>query len=81
MFIFSNYFVSLFDQNGDSNQPVLVAPASITKRTRTISQNERQKLKEERESLVLWRHPITTINYGIRELFITLSEWGIRYVY
>lgn len=62
--------------NGDSNA-VLQPPASAAKRTRTLSQNERLRLKEERESLVLWRHPITTINYGVRELFITLSEWGM----
>ena len=65
-------------QNGDSNNAVLLAPASVSKRTRTLSQSERLKLKEERESLVLWRHPVTTINYGVRELFITLSEWGLR---
>jgi len=59
--------------NGDSNNSVLVEPAK--QRTRTISQTERLKLKEERESLVLWRHPITTINYSFRELIITLSEW------
>ena len=63
-------------QNGDSNNSVLVSSAH--KRTRTVSQTERLKLKEERESLVLWKHPITTINYSVRELLITLSEWGMR---
>jgi len=61
--------------NGDSNNSVLVSSAK--KRTRTVSQTERLKLKEERESLVLWKHPITTINYSVRELLITLSEWGM----
>ena len=52
--------------------------SSAKKRTRTVSQTERLKLREERESLVLWKHPITTINYSVRELLITLSEWGMR---
>lgn len=53
-------------------------PKSEINRTRTISQTERLKMKEDRESLVLWRHPLTTIDYGIRELFITMMEWGVR---
>ena len=72
------YYLLIRFQNGDLNESVLVPPASAMKRTRTLSQNEKIQLKEERESLVLWRHPITTINYGVRELFITLTEWGIR---
>jgi len=61
--------------NGESNSSTMVS--SAIRRARTISQTERLKLKEERESLVLWKHPITTINYSVRELFITLSEWGM----
>ena len=75
--VFTNNVFLILSQNGDSNT-VLQPPTSTAKRTRTLSQSERLKLKEERESLVLWRHPITTINYGVRELFITLSEWGMR---
>ena len=53
-------------------------PKSEINRTSTISQTERLKMKEDRESLVLWRHPLTTIDYGIRELFITMMEWSVR---
>ncbi|PSN51347.1 Vacuole membrane protein 1 [Blattella germanica] len=34
--------------------------------------------REERESLVLWRKPIKTMNYFVRELFIDLSFYGLK---
>merc|ERR1712110_1036108 len=46
------------------------------KRPRTRSQAAREKLKEDRENITLWKQPITTINYSTRELCITLLEWG-----
>jgi len=46
------------------------------KRTRSRSQAAREKLKEERESIVLWKKPLTTLNYSFRELCITIFEWG-----
>merc|ERR1719510_839507 len=49
---------------------------STQQRARSRSQASREKLKEEREQIVLWKHPLTTLNYSIRELFITLIEWA-----
>lgn len=34
--------------------------------------------KAEREALVLWRQPIRTLNYFIRELFLDLYIYGIK---
>jgi hypothetical protein len=34
--------------------------------------------KAEREALVLWRQPIKTLNYFIRELFLDLYIYGIK---
>jgi len=45
-------------------------------RVRTRSTAAREKLKEERESIVLWKQPLTTMNYSFRELCITLLEWA-----
>merc|ERR1719361_42952 len=49
---------------------------STQQRARSRTQASREKLKEEREQIVLWKHPLTTLNYSIRELFITLIEWA-----
>ena len=61
-------FSIIFFQNG--------IKLSSAKRPRTRSQAAREKLKEDRENITLWKQPITTINYSTRELCITLLEWG-----
>uniref|UniRef100_A0AAZ3PF48 Vacuole membrane protein 1 n=1 Tax=Oncorhynchus tshawytscha TaxID=74940 RepID=A0AAZ3PF48_ONCTS len=38
----------------------------------------RQKDREERLALVLWRRPIVTLNYFLLETFITLKEWTLK---
>uniref|UniRef100_A0A667YPB5 Vacuole membrane protein 1 n=1 Tax=Myripristis murdjan TaxID=586833 RepID=A0A667YPB5_9TELE len=38
----------------------------------------RQKDKEERLSLVLWRRPITTLHYFLLETLIKLKEWTLK---
>merc|ERR1719361_2784508 len=48
---------------------------STQQRARSRSQASREKLKEEREQIVLWKQPLTTLNYSTRELLITLLEW------
>jgi len=53
---------------------IKVSPVSNS-RVRTRSQNAREKLREEREQILLWKQPLTTINYSTRELLITLVEW------
>ena len=35
----------------------------------------KQELKEEREGIVLWKRPITTLHYGVMELAITSFDW------
>lgn len=47
---------------------------SRTPRKRTVSQARKSELKEERESIVLWRRPITTIQYSICELCYKIVE-------
>merc|ERR1712001_633923 len=49
---------------------------STQQRARSRSQASREKLKEEREQIVLWKQPLTTLNYSTRELLITLLEWA-----
>jgi hypothetical protein len=34
--------------------------------------------KAQREALVLWRQPIKTLNYFIRELFLDLYIYGMK---
>lgn len=53
-------------QNGSS---------TAKKRVRTQSQDQRKQQKEERESIVLWKKPITTIHYASVELVYTIKEW------
>merc|ERR1711992_216229 len=55
-----------------------MAPVRPTARVRTRSQAAKERLKEEREQILLWKQPLTTINYSTRELLITLFEWGKR---
>lgn len=47
-----------------------------------IDSTERQKEleKKEREGIVIWRRPITTLEYFIKELFIVLYTYGKKYV-
>ena len=58
-----------------------MSPVRPSARVRTRSQASREKLKEEREQILLWKQPLTTVNYSTRELLITLFEWGKRYVH
>ena len=46
-----------------------------SKRQRTLSENRRRELKEERKGIVLWKRPFTTIYYGTAELLINLADW------
>ena len=55
-----------------------MSPVRPSARVRTRSQASREKLKEEREQILLWKQPLTTVNYSTRELLITLFEWGKR---
>ena len=57
-----------------------MSPVRPAARVRTRSQAAREKLKEDREQILLWKKPLTTINYSTRELLITLIEWGKRLV-
>ncbi len=38
----------------------------------------RQKDKEDRLSLVLWRRPVTTLQYFLLETLIKLKEWTLK---
>ena len=64
------FFVPILLQNGSRSAP----SPKIKKRSRSVSM-AREKLKEERESIVLWRKPLTTVHYSVRELLITVVEW------
>ena len=35
----------------------------------------KQQLKEEREGIVLWKRPLTTVHYSVMELGINVLEW------
>ncbi|XP_018578590.1 vacuole membrane protein 1-like, partial [Anoplophora glabripennis] len=39
-------------------------------------QQKREKERQDRESLVLWKRPIVTVEYFIREVIILLSTYG-----
>ena len=54
-----------------TNGGIKLTPA--TKRSRSASL--REKLKEERENITLWKKPLTTLNYSFREFSLTLLEW------
>lgn len=41
---------------------------------------QRQKLKKQREGLVLWKRPITTTEYFIKEVSTLLYTYGEKYV-
>lgn len=61
--------VSVAACQGDST-PVCSLDASVRER--------RQKDKEERLSLVLWRRPVITLHYFLLETFIKLKEWTFK---
>ncbi|CAH2005431.1 unnamed protein product [Acanthoscelides obtectus] len=61
------------------------APVAVTQNgnslqsTKTKSKDEQQKreaLKKDRESLVLWKRPLTTVEYFFKEVFVLLSSHG-----
>jgi len=64
------------DHKNVKENGIKMAPVRPAARVRTRSQAAREKLKEEREQILLWKQPLTTINYSTRELLITLFEWG-----
>lgn len=46
--------------------------------TDSSTSEKRQKDREERLSLVLWRRPIVTLHYFLLETLITLKEWASK---
>ncbi|KAL7401139.1 hypothetical protein ABVT39_023600 [Epinephelus coioides] len=48
------------------------------KSTDSSVRERRQKDKEERLSLVLWRRPVTTLHYFLLETLIKLKEWTFK---
>jgi len=66
------------DGHGDAKtvkeNGIKVTPVRPSARVRTRSQAAKERLKEEREQILLWKQPLTTINYSTRELLITLFE-------
>uniref|UniRef100_A0A8C7FRE1 Vacuole membrane protein 1 n=1 Tax=Oncorhynchus kisutch TaxID=8019 RepID=A0A8C7FRE1_ONCKI len=44
----------------------------------SVVSERRQKDREERLALVLWRRPIITLHYFLLETFITLKEWTLK---
>ncbi|XP_077579617.1 vacuole membrane protein 1 [Stigmatopora nigra] len=48
------------------------------KATDSSIRERRQRDKEERLSLVLWRRPVTTLHYFLLETLIKLKEWTIK---
>lgn len=53
--------------NGDNNSVGMIS--SIDDRARELE-------KEERESLVIWRHPLKTLNYFCHELWIDIVTYA-----
>lgn len=43
-----------------------------------LLRERRQKDKEERLSLVLWRRPVTTLHYFLLETLLKLKEWTFQ---
>lgn len=54
----------------------LPAPSQIkTNQQQQIDRQRKEKEREERESLVLWKQPLKTVEYFSKEVFILLSIW------
>ncbi|XP_061924393.1 vacuole membrane protein 1 isoform X2 [Entelurus aequoreus] len=68
--------------NGDSCDKPLRRTGAKDKQngkfTDSTIRERRQRDKEERLSLVLWRRPLTTLHYFFLELFIKLKEWTLK---
>lgn len=45
-----------------------------------MSAGDRQREKTARESIVLWRKPLTTLSYFFHELFLNIYEYGQQLV-
>jgi len=73
-----NSFVEESTSNGDSGGRGDTAQNGKMKRQQQTASSsgadEREALRAERSSIVLWRRPFTTINYSTRELALTLAE-------
>lgn len=54
------------------DDPSCVCPSDLSLRER------RQKDKDERLSLVLWRRPLVTLHYFLLETLIKLKEWTLE---
>uniref|UniRef100_A0A3P8UQS5 Vacuole membrane protein 1 n=1 Tax=Cynoglossus semilaevis TaxID=244447 RepID=A0A3P8UQS5_CYNSE len=62
-------------------QPRRRAAAKDKQNGRSIDKSQKenkQKDKEERMSLVLWRRPVTTLHYFLLETLIKLKEWTLK---
>jgi hypothetical protein len=46
-----------------------------------LNEKERKMERENRQNIVLWRRPLTTLQYFMLELIITIQEYWRRFVY
>ncbi|XP_063927167.1 vacuole membrane protein 1 isoform X2 [Zophobas morio] len=60
--------------NGTAVTPEETSSGDFSDTERTRKETERK----ERESLVLWKRPITTIEYSTKEVFVLLTTYGKR---
>ena len=58
----------MFQSNGKKS-------ASVRKRTRSTSVATRERQREEREAIVLWKRPFTTLHYSLMESVFTVHDW------
>lgn len=48
--------------------------------TEINSRQNKQMEREEREGIVIWKRPVTTLEYFAKEVFILLQTYGQKYV-
>lgn len=62
-------------KNGGKNGGVSLNPELM--QLKNIKESERQ----EREGIVLWKRPLTTLHYFIVELYLNIIEYTQKYIF
>lgn len=63
--------------NGNASSSGNISTQTCNK---TNSREVKEKEKEDRETLVLWKRPLTTLYYFTMEVFTLLKTYGIQWV-
>lgn len=68
-------------KDNPSTNGTTVSPDQMGSSVASNEKTRTNQARQEQNNLVLWKQPLTTIEYATREIFILLTTYGKKYVF